>query len=269
MKYFNVRVKPNIAADGMARLINASTKADVDMSAGALVFDWTEFYIPKGASKLENVTMYMNGEDGGAAVAGDFHLLFAKDVDGVAPQSAGTIGAAGITSCFNLATNFLGGVVLEGTTAGIGKLKGPAHGSLYGLTRGGGANNGGGPIQANLLADGEETSDRPGYQRIYVCGITDNANDDLNFTTGILADGAVTSDTATTITVKTVDARKVFQVGDSVHLHDVDTALGTVKSVTDTVITLNAAIAGGTDIADEDEIINANPIKILLGFSQA
>tara|TARA_R100000231_G_scaffold8337_1_gene11149 strand:- start:495 stop:1292 length:798 start_codon:yes stop_codon:yes gene_type:complete len=265
MKYFNVKVKPNIAADGMARLINASTKADVDMAAGDLVFDWTPFYIPKGCSKLESIAMYVNGEDGGSVVAGDFHLLFARDVDGVAPLSANTIGAAGITTCFNLATNFLGGVVLEGTAAGVGKIKGPAHGSIYTMTR---QSTNGAQTFCQML-EGEEDPSRPGFSKVYVCGITDSTSGDLNFTTGILADGAVTSDTATTITVKTVDARKVFQVGDSVHIHDVDTALGTVKSVTDTVITLNAAIAGGTDIADEDEIINANPIKISLGLSQA
>ena len=62
---------------------------------------------------------------------------------------------------------------------------------------------------------------------------------------------------------------KIFQIGDIVHLHDVNTALGTVKTVTATSIELNAAIAGGTDIANTDEIINANPIKLLLGFSQA
>ena len=267
MKYFNVKVTPDIVNGDISPII-ATNKADVDMAAGDLVFDWTAFYIPKGAAKLENIAMYMNGEDGGTVVAGDFHLIFARDVDGVAPLSAGTVGAAGITTCYNLATNFLGGVVLEGTTAGVGKLKGPAHGSIYTMTRG--ISTGGGTLMvANLLLEGEESSDKPGYSKVYVCGITDNASNDLNFTTGILADGAVTSDTATTITVKTVDARKVFQKGDTVYIHDVDTALGTVKSVTDTVITLNAAIAEGTDIADEDEVINANPIKINLGFSQA
>ena len=60
----------------------------------------------------------------------------------------------------------------------------------------------------------------------------------------------------------------MFSVGDTVYLHDVDTALGTVKSVTDTTIVLNAAIAGGTDLDDDDELLNANPIKIKLGFER-
>tara|TARA_R100000951_G_C2591315_1_gene165127 strand:+ start:43 stop:840 length:798 start_codon:yes stop_codon:yes gene_type:complete len=265
MKYFNIRVKPNLAADGVDKLIQ-SNKTNLPMAGGDLVFDWTEFYIPKGASKLENVSMYMNGIDGGVCAAGDFHLVFARDIDGVAPASAGTINSAGMTTATNLANNFLGGVILEGTSSGVGKLKGPSHGSLYGLTRGGTTSQGGGPIQASLLVDGEETSARAGYQRIYVCGVADGA---FGFGTGVTADGAVTSDTATSFDVTGTVATKVFQVGDTVHLHDVDAALGTVKAVTATNIELNAAIAGGTDIADTDEIINANPIKLLLGFSQA
>tara|TARA_R100001015_G_scaffold17470_1_gene9629 strand:- start:42 stop:839 length:798 start_codon:yes stop_codon:yes gene_type:complete len=265
MKYFNIRIKPNLASGGVDKLID-SNKTNNPMQAGDLVFDWTEFYIPKGASKLENVSMYMNGIDGGVCAAGDFHLIFARDIDGVAPVSAGTINAAGMTTATNLASNFLGGVVLEGTAAGVGKVKGPSHGSLYGLTRGGGTNNGGGPIQANLLVDGEETLARPGFQRVYVCGVADGA---FGFGTGVTADGAVTSDTATSFDVTGTNAMKIFQVGDTVHLHDVNDALGTVKAVTSTSIELNAAIANGTDIANADEIINANPIKILLGFSQA
>ena len=265
MKYFNIRVKPNLAVDCVDKLIE-SDKTNLPFSAGDLVFDWTEFYIPKGASKLENVVMYMNGADGGVCAAGDFHLVFARDVDNIAPASAGTINSPGMTTATNLANNFLGGVILEGTSAGIGKLKGPSHGSLYSLTRGGGANNGGGPVQANLLVDGEETSARPGYQRIYVCGVADGAFD---FGTAVTADGAEASDTATSFDVTGTNAMKVFQIGDTVHLHDVNTALGTVKAVTATSIELNAAIAGGTDIANADEIINANPIKLLLGFSQA
>ena len=37
--------------------------------------------------------------------------------------------------------------------------------------------------------------------------------------------------------------------------------------MTDTNITLNAAIAGGTDIADDDEFMNAKPITVTLGFN--
>ena len=57
-------------------------------------------------------------------------------------------------------------------------------------------------------------------------------------------------------------------MGDTVYLHDVDTALGTIKSLTDTSIVLNAAIADGTNLDDTDELINANPIRMIFGFER-
>jgi len=261
MKYYNVKVKPDIVNGDISPVIDANTDHNA-FAAGDLVFDWTAFYIPKGTSKLENIALYMNGADGGAPVAGDIHLVFARDVDGVAPLTAGVINAAGMTTCFNLATNFLGAVVMEGSTAGVGKVKGPAHGAIYTMTR----QSTNGAMLANLMLEGEGDSNKPGYSKVYVCGVADG---NFLYNTAVLSDGGETSNTETSLTVKGTSALKTFQIGDEVYIHDVNTAIGTVKSVTATNITLNAAIAGGTDIADEDEFINANPIKISLGLSQA
>ena len=52
------------------------------------------------------------------------------------------------------------------------------------------------------------------------------------------------------------------------YLHDVDTALGTIASMDATSVILNAAIAGGTNLADEDELVNANPIRVTIGFEK-
>ena len=49
-------------------------------------------------------------------------------------------------------------------------------------------------------------------------------------------------------------------------MHDVDTAVGTVASMTATTIVLTSNNVGA--IADDDELINANPIKLILGFEQ-
>jgi len=66
--------------------------------------------------------------------------------------------------------------------------------------------------------------------------------------------------------VQTVDARKCFQKDDIVYVHDVDTALGTVASVTDTGIELTAN--NGAAVANNDEIMNATPIKVIFGFER-
>jgi hypothetical protein len=88
------------------------------------------------------------------------------------------------------------------------------------------------------------------------------------FQTGVIVNGAITSDTEDTIAVDGVKAHTMFSIGDTVYVHDVDSPLGTVKSVTASTITLNAPIAGGTDLADDDELVNANPIRIRLGFER-
>jgi len=265
MKYYNVKVKPDVINGDVSTVIGTAGQ-DADFSSGDLVFDWTPFYIPKGSSKLENVTLYMTGEDGSGSVATDIYLFFARDVDGVAPLSAGTVNAGGITSCFNLATNFLSGMKLDGSTVGKGKMKGPAHGGMYvGST----TNNEG--MIAYPILEGEEDSSKPGYSRVYVCGVIDPGSDDLGFKTNVLSNAGVSISTAATTTtgivVKTTDARRAFQKGDTIYIMDSDTAVGVVKSVPDaTHIVLESANA--VAIAADDEIVNANPIRISLGLSQ-
>ena len=61
-------------------------------------------------------------------------------------------------------------------------------------------------------------------------------------------------------------ATRYFDVGDVVHVHDSDTAIGTIKSVTAANIVLEAVT--GVAIADEDEIINASPIELILCFEK-
>ena len=261
MKYYNVKVLPDMVDGAIANVINGVTHLPFD--AGDLLFDWTAFYVPKGTAKLEAISMYMNGADGGAPVAGDVHLIFAKDVDGVAPLSAGTVNSAGMTTCFNLATNFLGGVILEGNTAGVGKVKGPSHGSIYTMTR----QSTNGAQTFCLSVDGEEYSSRPGYTKLYVAGIADGS---FVYQTNVLC--AATADAlAATITtgivVGTGDARKTFQKGDTVYIHDVNTAIGIVKSVPDATHVVLEEVNTSV-IASNDELINANPIKLHFGFSK-
>jgi hypothetical protein len=164
------------------------------------------------------------------------------------------------TACFDLKDHYVGSVVLE-ATAETGTILGTAfhvayHGSDNSATGGG----------LPMVVDLDHTSGtNVGYDKLYVMGFQMDAR---GYQTGVIVNGAITSDTETDITVDGVAATKIFSVGDTVYLHDVDTALGTVKSLTDTVITLNAAIAGGTDLADDDELVNANPIKLKLGFER-
>ena len=80
-----------------------------------------------------------------------------------------------------------------------------------------------------------------------------------------MANAAVNDDAATSIVTKTVDPRRHFRVGDTVHIHDVDAAIGTVASLTDNDIVLTANNVGA--IAEDDEFINDKPLTITLAFS--
>lgn len=259
-KFFNVNVKPDIVA-GDISTIQAANKAHVDLDANDIIFDWTAVDVPKGSCLLRSITAIVNAEDGAYAAGSltSYHLIFAKSVNGVAPTTMGLTNAAQ-TACFDLKDHYVGSAILE-ATAETGTVLGPQwhvvyHGSDNSVTGGG----------LPLVIDLDPTSGtNVGYDKLYVMGFQMDAR---GYQTGVIVNGAITSDTADTITVDGVAATKIFSVGDTVYLHDVDTALGTIKSLTDTSIVLNAAIAGGTDLDDDDELVNANPILLKLGFER-
>jgi len=258
-KFFTVEVKPDIVNGDISTVID-SDKSHLDIGARDLIFDWTEVLIPKGGCMLRSITAIVNAEDGAYNTnqLTDYHLYFAKSVNGVAPTTMGLTNAVQ-TACFDLKDHFVGCVILQsaqstGTTAGTA-FHVAYHANEDSVT------GGGFPVVIDL----DPASSSMGYDKLYVCGFQIALR---GYQTGVIVNGAITSDTEDTIAVDGVAATKIFSVGDTVYLHDVDTALGTIKSLTDTSIVLNAAIAGGTDLADDDELVNANPIKMLLGFER-
>ena len=256
-KFFTVEFKPDIIAGDVSVHQDAGDKSHVDIGVRTLVFDWTEILIPKGGCMLRSITAIVNAEDGaysGANSLTDYHLHFAKSFNGVAPTTMGAIGG-NQTACFDLKDHHVGSIMLNGDAAG-----GSVSGTAFHVSYSSHDKEGNGlPMVIDLdVAKGEV-----GYGKLYVCGTQISAR---HYNTGVIVNGAITSDTETTITVDGVAATKIFSVGDTVYLHDVDTALGTIQSLTDTTITLNAAIAGGTDLADDDELLNANPMKFTMGF---
>ena len=255
-KFFTVEVKPDIVNGDVSNIIDADT-SNKDVGAGDLIFDWTEVKVPKGGCMLRTIHAIVNAEDGAynSTALTDYELIFAKSVNGEAPTSMGTVNALQ-TGGFDLKDHHVGSCTLF-STAGTGTItKSTTHIIYYGESDGFG-NTKGIPMIFDLEGG------NGGFNSLYVCGFHVTAR---NYNTGVIVNGAITSDTEDTITVDGVDAVKIFSVGDEVYVHDVDTALGTVKSVTTNSIVLNAPIAGGTNLADDDELVNANPIKITLGF---
>ena len=263
MGYFIKTIRPDIINGDVSNVIQ-SNKSDLPFATGDILFDWTPIDVPLRTNAIVDCNVHMYGEDGSHQPSAECCLIFAKSNSGAAPTTLGTVNAAP-SSCYELPDIMQGILKLEagGNVSGAGVLElAGIGGSIY-YWNVGSASGQTGPVVLDLERNGLGGATT---NRIYVAGIV-TENDGFDFSTGVLANGAVTSDSATSITTKTVDPRNAFRVGDTVYLHDVDTALGTIASMTATNITLNAAIAGGTDIADEDEFMNAKPITINLGFS--
>jgi hypothetical protein len=127
-------------------------------------------------------------------------------------------------------------------------------------------NSANGVATSSMIVEGEpDSGTNVGYDKLYIAGFAGGA---IDFSTGVLLNDAedVADGAGTSLTVDGTDPRKCFQVGDTAYIHDVDTAIGTVASMTSTTIVLESNNVGA--IANNDEFINANPIRIILGFSR-
>jgi len=257
-KYFTKVFKPDLVDGDISKLIGSS-KTDAPFASGDILFDWHAIDVPKGSKKLINATVYMVGEDGGVQANKDFWLIFAKgQEDGTAPTTLGEENAVQ-TGCWELPSLYVGGIKFEASATGSGYIIGGAFGTMF-ITNAAGANGN----QLPIVIEGQPGSGTNiGYDKLYVAAFAGGAFD---FSTGVTS-GAVTADDATDITVSAVDVRTAFQPGDIVYVHDQDTALGTVSSVPDAtslILTANNVVA----IENTDELINATPITVTLGFEQ-
>ena len=275
-KNFTVDVKPDIVNGTIANIIG-SAKAKVDIGNNDIVFDWTPVDVPAVCSKLTNISMIVNGENGASSGSTTpYQFIFAKSVNGNAPTSLGTIGAA-VTAGYDLPSHILGFANIVYKADVLATVTIWPWGVIYNVNEASGSHSAGHDANNEEI---EESNYQPGlpivcgldhlssspkgFGKLYIAGIHKGARE---YGTNVLANyasGAPSADTTTTVVVDTTDARKLFQVGDTVHLHDQNAALGTVKSVSQNAIELNANNVQA--IANNDELINANPFKIKLGF---
>ena len=258
MGYLSVTVKPTLPVAGMIQ----SNKTDKPFAAGDIICDWNSFNIPRGSIKLESITLLIRGENGGLQTSRDVEVYFAKgDSDGTAPTSLGVVNAS--TLGVGYYNNLLGVQVLDVTNYGS-KLDYMSVATLGVSAAGGGAGT-------NLVLNGESaysnSSLNIGFDTLYI-GLIGGASYTHDFATGVLLNDA--SDIAvgdTALVTDGIDAHKVFAPGDIILKHDSDTVVGTVKSVSANLITLESP-GSGVVIADDDEIMNSQPITIILGFEK-
>ena len=270
-KYFNVVVKPTILASQLKTVY----------ASGDIVFDWHAVDIPKGASRLIGVTAIMRQKHGTAANEHPFMLIYGKTINGVAPTSLGTGNATAdgvgyynnvIGKSTFIAKDYMSDMLDNGVT-------------IASLQQGGADSE----RTQQVIECEPDSGTNVGYDKLYVAMLAEGAFD---FTTaaeisqaidvsGLSAAQLVNAD------IEGTDPRAVFAPGDVIHADD-DVVIGEIESMADAnTITfkahgsatasetdytvpanLTAWIAATGDLADGDELINVNPIKILLHFER-
>ena len=254
-KYFNVTVKPTIAA----------SKQTAAFGTNDVLFDWHAFDIPSGAARLISITTVIRGTDAAKqSTDRDLTLLFAKSIDGVAPTSVGTVNATAGGIGFEL--NIIGKARVENTTgeytaAILDRFSVASSG--YGAA----ANQ----HSFGVLTGEPNTGANVGYDTIYVAGFTSGS---LDFSTTVLARGGEAAGVTVVETDKgsddDPDADKIFVPGDVLH-SATDDVLGTVASISafgSSKQDINFTAATTDIIADNEEIYNIHPVHFIFSFEK-
>ena len=262
MGYTTKTFRPSVINGRTANVIDTTDASDKAFADGDTLFDWHELIIPNRSNAIVNAVVHAYGVDGAAQASADFALIIAKSNNGAAPTSLGS-GNVKSQTAFDLPDVLMNVIRFEGTTSSIGKLNMVNLGSTYYyMIGGGGSSNSEGSGNNLPIVINPEPNRVDGTTKIYVAGIAHGA---LNFSTGFLSNANVSDDSATSIVTKTVDPRRNFRAGDTVYIHDSNTPIGTIASLTDNDIILTSNNVGA--IAADDEFLNDKPLTITLAFS--
>ena len=285
-KYFTTTIKPTIPA---------SIQHLGNFGDGDVLFDWTAFNIPKGATRLLNVTAIIRGTDGSAQTFA-MDLFFAKTFQGTAPGSLGALHAtANGTGYYNhLLSTWK---IEEVDYIGTGQLdSGPNISTTSNALT---TDIATGPIPVVLQGEPDSGSN-VGYDKLYVGATTPDGT--ANFSTAVETTGIHDVSGLSTTSIGSLDdgsggsaaSTTKFAVGDIIHAED-DIILGEVATVATAALTFktdgskqyhaggetlfsnpdgfanwqiqNGADAAG-DLADGDELYNLHPITLILHWEK-
>ena len=258
-KFFTVEVNPTITA---------SKQHAAAFAAGDVLFDWTSFQIPKGSARLLSTIATVRGTNAADQAAVDMELFFAKSIAGTAPSTLGDLNDPVDTATATGSTttgwfrNIIGRQYFDADAGNMGS----SDDLVYMNT----IESPGNSAVGNLVLTGEpESGDNVGYDTIYVAGIAQGA---LDFSTTVLARGGEAAGVTVVETDKgsndDPNADLIFQPGDILH-SGTDDVLGTVSSIAafgSSKQDINFTAGTSAIIADNEEIYNINPIKLIFSF---
>ena len=249
-RYFSVEVKPTIAASKQ----NAGP-----FSAGDVLFDWVEFEIPKGTSRLIGATMIVRPKGNNTPTGNKFgsFLVFSK----TNTISYGIVNSATTTTPSNDYLGFIELAEEDNFTQGAGTAIGMA---------GRGSNND--SMSTNLLLTGSQTGSNVGYDKLYMAAQALGAFDFRSVIAIAENTDAEHANSQVITTDGSVDESEIFAAGDVLHIGTTvgtpaaDSLIGTVAAVADNLVTLEAV--SPTALVDGDVLYNISPIRVILHFEK-
>tara|TARA_R110000765_G_scaffold63446_1_gene123284 strand:- start:338 stop:1087 length:750 start_codon:yes stop_codon:yes gene_type:complete len=245
MGYFNIELKPTLTG---ANCVTAFDSAD-------LLADWEIKTVPtKKPFRVLGTTCVMRGTNG-ATQASNYELIFASpSSDGTVPSSLGTVNATLNGTGF---FRHLVGIYNVGVTAdtidtvNISTDDNTDGNSLDILV-----------IEPSRVinANGSYGVDGHGVNGKICIGVS-HVSGAADFGAGVISDGGISVDD-TSLTVKTIDARNAFAVGDVLEDNGGAT-VGTISAI-DSATSITLASGATQAVADDDELCNVNPVTFII-----
>jgi len=240
--YFTVTVKPYIAPTDQALGIFADND---------VLFNWTEFDIPKGANKLIGAVALIRGTDG-AAQSTALNFYIAKTTNGIQPGNIGTVHATANGTQYQ--NSLIGGFQIEEAdllagldimNVGMGRF---SRGNFY----------------PQVLQGEPDSGTNVGYDKLYLASTVLDGTP--NFASTVAVNGTQMPP-QTTLTVDTTSASTNFDIGDVLQ-DESKIALGTVakiNSATEILLDKNGLLSVAVNNQD---VYNTQPVTIILSFER-
>ena len=251
--YLTEEIKPNVTTEG-----------NVAFAADDVLFDWTAFEIPKGASALRSFMIKIMGTNS-VAQTQNIDIFFAKSIDGVAPPSIGVSNAEKDVIKTVAARPFIIGYQgIDGST-----VEDVANSLVsYNVLQNGKPEATLADKVAPIILEGEldYAGTTQGFQTLFVAA-TSAAS--LDFGTSVLVAGEHAADDLTIVVDGSVGGDDVFAIGDEVVAFAADGSLpkvvGKLTAVADNLLTVDAA---PVILPNNHEICHKNPITLRFGFER-
>ena len=240
-KYFTVEIKPTITASKQHLGV---------FTAGDVLFDWTEFEVPKGSARLVGATILVRPKGDAAPTANNkvMNLVISK-------SNTQTLGVINTAATNRPSNDFIGNIAFAATDFTNAQMASTAVASSPTTISA--------PI---VLTANQDATSTQGYDKFYIGGLSG-----AQFFTTLHRINDADIDSASPGTILVIDGTSMnalehFLPGDVLHAHD-DAVIGTAAVVANGTITLTEAIATGV-LADDDFVYNIHPIRIILQFEQ-